>query len=339
MSNFPDYKLSIGTPHTAEPYLSPIPRKKLKTLMQRQNKIPLRDYSLWIILLLISAGAVTLAYNAQSWLVIPAMLVYGILYGGAAHSRIHECGHGTPFRTLWLNTLFHHMASFMCLKNLHAWKWSHAKHHTHTIIVAQDPEIAFPRPPNLLAHASNLLNIAAGVAELRRTFNHARGRLSNDEKQYIPADEAPKVFRLARIHLALLGGVVAVSVGAQSWLPLLLVGLPTFYGSWAHHVLSATQHAGLAENAADYRTNTRTIYLNPVVSFIYSNMNYHIEHHMYPLVPYYSLPALHEELKADLPRTYNGLGDAYREMLPALWRQRKDPDYFVSRAVPGAAQG
>ena len=168
MSNFPDYKLSIGTPHTAEPYLSPIPRKKLKTLMQRQNKIPLRDYSLWIISLIIAGGAVTLAYNAGSWLVIPAMLVYGILYGGAAHSRIHECGHGTPFRTLWLNTLFHHMASFMCLKNLHAWKWSHAKHHTHTIIVAQDPEIAFPRPPNLLAHASNLLNIAAGVAELRR---------------------------------------------------------------------------------------------------------------------------------------------------------------------------
>ena len=106
MSNFPDYKLSIGTPHTAEPYLSPIPRKKLKTLMQRQNKIPLRDYSLWIILLLIAGGAVTLAYNAGSWLVLPAMLGLGHLHRRAppspthAYAQRHTLPHTTPTNTL-----------------------------------------------------------------------------------------------------------------------------------------------------------------------------------------------------------------------------------------------
>ena len=33
-------------------------------------------------------------------------------------------------------------------------------------------------------------------------------------------------------------------------------------------------------------STTRTVYMNPISRFIYWNMNYHIEHHMYPLVPF-----------------------------------------------------
>jgi fatty acid desaturase len=61
------------------------------------------------------------------------------------------------------------------------------------------------------------------------------------------------------------------------------------------------QHAGLAENVLDHRLNTRTVYMNPISRFIYWNMNYHIEHHMFPMVPYHALPRLHEVIKADLP--------------------------------------
>ena len=41
----------------------------------------------------------------------------------------------------------------------------------------------------------------------------------------------------------------------------------------------------------------RTVYMNPVLRFLYWNMNYHIEHHMFPMVPYHALPKLHEEMK------------------------------------------
>ena len=41
--------------------------------------------------------------------------------------------------------------------------------------------------------------------------------------------------------------------------------------------------------------------MNPVSRFLYWNMNYHVEHHMFPMVPYHALPQLHEEIKADLP--------------------------------------
>jgi fatty acid desaturase len=60
------------------------------------------------------------------------------------------------------------------------------------------------------------------------------------------------------------------------------------------------------------------MYVNPFSRFVYWNMNYHVEHHMFPTVPYHALPALHEEMKADCPPPYRGSFDVYREMIPAL---------------------
>ena len=80
--------------------------------------------------------------------------------------------------------------------------------------------------------------------------------------------------------------------------------------------------------------NTRTIHLGPVLSFLYMNMQYHLEHHLYPNVPYYNLPALHEVIKDQCPAAYNGLWPVFAEMLPVLWRQRHEPGYFIERPLP-----
>ena len=103
-------------------------------------------------------------------------------------------------------------------------------------------------------------------------------------------------------------------------------------------VTALMQHLGLAEDVLDHRLNARTVYLNPISRFIYWNMNYHVEHHMFPMVPYHALPALHEELKADLPKPYNGIIETYREIIPTLLRQIKDPTYFVRRELPPTAR-
>jgi fatty acid desaturase len=67
-------------------------------------------------------------------------------------------------------------------------------------------------------------------------------------------------------------------------------------------------------------------------------MNYHIEHHMFPMVPFHALPRLHAAIKDQLPRTYTGVIDAYKEMIPALIRQARDPNYYVRRQLPPGAQ-
>jgi fatty acid desaturase len=116
----------------------------------------------------------------------------------------------------------------------------------------------------------------------------------------------------------------------------MLVGLPTIYGGSLLLFLGLTQHAGLAEDVLDHRLNSRTIYMNPVLRFLYLNMNYHLEHHMFPMVPYHALPKLHELIKSDCPPPYPSCWAAYREIIPALVRQRRDARWQVTRPLPSA---
>ena len=126
---------------------------------------------------------------------------------------------------------------------------------------------------------------------------------------------------------------------SHSLLPAMLVGvLPTMYGSWLQLLFGLTQHAGLDEDVLDHRLNSRTVMMNPVFRFLYWNMNYHVEHHMFPLVPYHALPRLHEAIRHDCPPAYPSLLDAFREIVPAVLRQAKDPSYFVRRELPGCAK-
>ena len=109
----------------------------------------------------------------------------------------------------------------------------------------------------------------------------------------------------------------------------MFIGLPSLLRRLADSSISAcTQHLGLAEDVLDHRLNSRTVYMNPFFRFLYWNMNYHVEHHMFPMVPYHALPKLHEAIKADCPPPYPSTLAAYREIMPALARQLSDPDLF-----------
>jgi fatty acid desaturase len=107
-------------------------------------------------------------------------------------------------------------------------------------------------------------------------------------------------------------------------------------GTWLYTFFGLTQHAGMPENVLDHRLNCRTVYMNPVFRFLYWNMNYHTEHHMYPMVPFHALPKLHDAIKADCPPPYDGTIATYREIIPTLWRQVKDPNHFVKRTLPAS---
>ena len=61
-----------------------------------------------------------------------------------------------------------------------------------------------------------------------------------------------------------------------------------------------TQYTGLHDDIKDHRYSTRTVILNPISSFLYWQMEYHIEHHVFPIVPSYNLPKLHELIKDQL---------------------------------------
>lgn len=55
---------------------------------------------------------------------------------------------------------------------------------------------------------------------------------------------------------------------------------------------------------------------------------------MYPLAPFHNLPRLHALIKDDCPPVYPSLYAAWREIVPAVWKQISDPTYHVKRVLP-----
>jgi len=316
----------------ADWYQCPVPRNEMRKLLERKDGPAIRDTIIWFTLILGLAVA-TIALWGSWWAVVP-YLAYAALYASTSDSRWHESSHGTAFKTDWMNNVLYEIASFMVMRESVVWRWSHTRHHSDTIIVGRDPEIAVPRPPDLKAFLLSFFNWGVYFKYYQRIFLHAFGKMTEDEKTFIPESEYPKVYFRARIYAAIYLAVAVVSIMVGSILPLLLVGLTNFFGSWLMPVYGYTQHAGLAENVLDHRLNCRTFYTNFVHRYLYWNMNYHIEHHMFPLVPYHNLPKLHELVKDDMPKPYHGLLACWKEIIPTILKQVKDPTYHVKVKLP-----
>jgi Na+-transporting NADH:ubiquinone oxidoreductase subunit F len=318
----------------ADWYQCAVPRAKMRELLVRRDGPAIRDTIFWFAIL-IGSGVLTWKLWGTWWVVLP-YIVYAVFYGTSSDSRWHECGHGTAFRTDWMNVAMYEIASFMVMRESVLWRWSHNRHHSDTIIVGRDPEIQIPRPPDIFAHFLSLFAIGVYRIHFTSLFRHALGRIPESERGFIPESEHHKLFRNARLYLAIYGVVIAAAIFWHSWLPIFLFVVPQFFGTWLMIIQNTPQHAGLAENVLDHRLNCRTVYMNPISRFIYWNMNYHVEHHMFPLVPYHSLSRLHQVIKSDCPPPYPSILSAWREILPTILRQRKDPAYHVKRRLPDA---
>ncbi len=335
-----DYSLTGENAHLAierglaeaDWYQCHVPRETMRKLLERRDGPALRDTLIWFALIIGSGYAAFALWG--SWLAIIPFAIYGVLYASTSDSRWHEAGHGTAFKTDWMNNALYEIASFMVMRESTVWRWSHTRHHSDTIIVGRDPEIAVPRPPDIKAIVMGFFNLGVYPKYFKHLVIHASGRMTDDEKTYIPESEFPKIFFRARIYLAIYTAVLALAVAMGSILPLLFVGLTNLYGSWLMVVYGLTQHAGLAENVLDHRLNCRTVYMNPIHRYLYWNMNYHVEHHMFPLVPYHALPRLHAAVKHDCPVPYPSLLNAWKEIVPAVLRQVKDPAWHVKRKLP-----
>ncbi|MET3520052.1 MULTISPECIES: fatty acid desaturase family protein [unclassified Mesorhizobium] len=320
----------------AEWYHTEVPRKQMKELMQRSDGPALRDTIIWLGALVVSgAGG---AWFWGTWWCVPFFFVYGTLYGSSTDSRWHECGHGTAFRTQWMNDAVYQLACFMIMRNPVTWRWSHTRHHTDTIIVGRDPEIAIMRPPDLIRVVLAFVGVLDGWHAMKDMVRHSAGIINAEERTYVPEQEVPRAILIARIWLAIYAATIALALYTGSFLPLMLVGLPRLYGAWHHVLTGILQHGGLADNVIDYRLNSRTVYMNPISRFIYWNMNYHVEHHMFPMVPYHALPRLHELIKHDLPAPTPSILAGYREVIPAFLRQLRNEDYFLKRELPPTAR-
>ena len=194
--------------------------------MRRSDDPAVRDTIIWIGLILLFGGLGTAFWLAwHSWWAVPFFLAYGVLYGSTSDSRWHESGHGTAFKTRWIDEGLYQLASFMIMRDPTTWRWSHTRHHTDTLVVGRDPEIAVMRPARLAKLLVNYFGLVDAPAAFGLMFRHAAG-CAADEADYVPESERHKVYRTARVHLAGLRRRRRAGRQSRTWLPVVLIGGP-----------------------------------------------------------------------------------------------------------------
>ena len=273
-----------------------------------------------------------------TWWSLLFFLIYGNIWN-CADPIWHETGHKTAFKTNYWNNFFYQIGSYMNGFEPVRWRWSHFRHHGYTYF--DDPldfEIAIRRPTDVFYFFSlfipffDIINFKKTTQY--ETILHALGKKTEVMKQVIPEREHQKCINSSRLHVGIWILLITISIAFQSWLPVLYFLLPNFYGITLKRLFGLTQHTGLKDNIKDHRYSTRTMHLNPIFSFLYWQMEYHIEHHMFPTVPSHNLPKLHQLVKDQMPPAKKGLWGAYSEIIPTIFKQAKDPSYELNVAVP-----
>src|SRR5690348_4903093 len=226
-------------------FRSAVPRKRMKELMRRSDYPAVRDTLIWIGAILTFGGlGSALWIGWHSWWAVPFFLAYGVLYGSTSDSRWHESGHGTAFKTRWIAGALYEVSSFMIMRDPTTWRWSHTRHHTDTLVVGRDPEIAVMRPARLAKLLANYFGLVDVPMAFMLMFQHAAGRLTADEADYVPESERHRVYRTARIHLAIYAVTIGLAIGFGTWLAVGVVGGAGLYGRVVVRVFGFTQHAG-----------------------------------------------------------------------------------------------
>ena len=309
-------------------YTPQVDRKLMRELMKRKNYRGFINVGLWLAIMVVLGYCAAITIGSP-WCIL-LFFAYGQVLGNAS-ARWHECLHGTPFRTPILNEIVFFFACALDFRDIIFTRWSHVTHHSYTIDTDVDLEIAAPRPVKLWKIISELLYLNSGVFFIRLMVLHSLGIPAKVAKRVVPESDYQRMFWAARAVLAMHLAAIALAIVLHSWLPILLFTLPRFYGAALLFIYALTQHAGLAENSNDHRLVARTVKLNVVNSFLYMHMQYHVEHHIFPQVPFHALGKLHKAVRDQMPLPYKGLWGAYKEIVPTLLRQRYDVNYYVKR--------
>ncbi len=276
---------------------------------------------------------------------------------------VHELGHGTVFKTKWLNKLFLRIYSILAWHNFHIYAMSHTYHHRYTLHPEGDRELLLPKSPTLrVLYVLQMLtfNIKGGfesnglVPVLTNNVKTALGiypcskspstekRAREPKEEWMEAlyrncpEERQEAVNWAQVVVLFHLSMIVVAIFFNLWLLPLLVSYSYFIGNFWRYLVGVPMHCGLRDNVPDFRLCARSIKLDPLSEFLYWRMNWHTEHHMYASVPCYNLKKLSKEIASDMPKPRTLLG-AWREMRETWHRQKIDPDYQFDTPLPAPA--
>jgi len=275
--------------------------RDLHALDRRWNWVALFFAVMWI-----GASAVVVLF--PSW---PIRLIGYIVIGTAIHGMAvltHETSHYRMLRSRLLDRLVGFLMGMPVFVSYTAYRVLHAYHHKYTREEDDPDEFNNVTRNRLLLSILfyswlvigtpiYLIHVAA-TAIIRGSW---RDRLNVVAEYLLLAAIFIGAYLTAR-HFG------RVDILLHCWaLPMIVAMVFGNIRSWAEHTMTIP---------GDPLTRTRTVKSNRLVSFLMCNLNYHLEHHLCPGIPWYNLPKMHALLRDD----YRKAGAfVYNSYLRFLW--------------------
>lgn len=327
-------------------YRTPLPAETLRMLTKKSDLKGILHAGSFFLIYLATTAITLYFFERHLWIpMIAAAYVHSMLFGFLGMgASVHELSHGTAFKTKWLNEAFYRLFAFLTWNSYFHFKESHKRHHLCTGFDGLDLEI-MPEPmgfTKLQVLGWLTFDWAFFKKIVGTDIAHALGNTNVDFYFWCPlfsrdSLDARKLIAWARIvvigHLVL----AAAFIFFKLWILLYTVTFGYFFAQFLIHGCEIQQHAGLGRNVPDWRVIAYTAQFGPIMSFLYWNMNYHAEHHMYAAVPFYNLPKLHKALKDDMPYPLRGYLRGILHVIRVKRRQRQDAEYRFMPEFPPTA--
>ncbi len=240
------------------------------------------------------------------------LLLYGVFFSFLGWAGLsHELSHNTVFKSRSLNQFVLRVISFFLWNNHVYFSASHAIHHQRTLETGVDFEVKLPikfsKPLMIFGFFNGAFDFYRVILyTLKNSLNVVEGPLA-DTVFGRGKEKRKALVRNARFIIIGHITLMAIFYFTNNLSLIIFVCFGNFIAPSFNKVFGLSQHCGMQSDVSDVRLSTRTIILPRFFSFLYWNMNYHIEHHMYPNIPFYQLPILHQNIKLEMPKSDTGL--------------------------------
>jgi fatty acid desaturase len=242
-----------------------------------------------------------------TWLVrLPAYVLIGFLITGMANF-VHEGAHGTLFKTKRWNRWWGFAMGVPTLFLSTPFSINHSRHHRY-IRTEDDPDefTNLTKDPRLLCTFYYLWLGAGMLFYAPRLAYLAIARGTTEQRKRLAVEQIVMLILVSCVlYLAWRGGWLP-TLGRVWLIPLVFAMLIVNARTWAEHTLTVRGHP---------LTETRTITSTRLFSFLQINLNYHLEHHLFPGIPWYNLPKAHRILLDDYRAAGSSIYRSYTRFL------------------------
>jgi fatty acid desaturase len=266
-------------------------RETLRRLSQRSNVRGALQLSVHVALLCATGFGVWAARG--SWLIVPAIVLHGIVLN-FLFCPLHETTHWSAFASRGANAAVGWICGFLLLLPPQFFRQFHFTHHRFTQNPSRDPELAQPAPETVGTYLWRASGLPNWHRRLTVTLRHAlTGRVP---EPFVPTRLRLGLVREARIVWLGYALVLCVSLMLRRTDALVYWIFPLLAGQPFLRLFLMAEHTGCALSD-DMLANTRTTTSNAALRLLSWQMPYHVEHHCFPSVPFYSLAGVNAVIR------------------------------------------